>query len=170
MDQVLSKMMKDRFGTIEADFFSPGNIGDIGDEKAIKFYVTGLGALKYAMKNREKSINPDDVDEVEKVCSHVLVMRTGKMLYSGRVDELTSGFGFIEMDSDKNEEVKAQLASYNGISELKEEDGKLIALLSEDISASEVNSYLHSKGISLNHINKSRPNLEDQFLELVKQN
>ena len=69
MDQVLSKMMKDRFGTIEADFFNPGNLGDIGDEKAIKFYVTGLGALKYAMENREKSINPDDVDEVEKVIS-----------------------------------------------------------------------------------------------------
>jgi hypothetical protein len=69
MDQVLSKMMKDRFGTIEGDFFNPGNLGDIGDEKAVKFYVTGLGALKYAMENREKSINPDDVDEVEKVIS-----------------------------------------------------------------------------------------------------
>ena len=69
MDQVLSKMMKDRFGTIEADFFNPGNLGDIGDEKAVKFYVTGLGALKYAMVNREKSINPDDVDEVEKAIS-----------------------------------------------------------------------------------------------------
>ncbi len=69
MDQVLSKMMKDRFGTIEADFFTSGNLGDIGDEKAIKFYVTGLGALKYAMENREKSINPDDVDEVEKAIS-----------------------------------------------------------------------------------------------------
>ena len=69
MDQVLSKMMKDRFGTVEVDFFSPGNLGDIGDEKAVKFYVTGLGALKYAMENREKSINPDDVDEVEKAIS-----------------------------------------------------------------------------------------------------
>lgn len=69
MDQVLSKMMKDRFGTIEADFFNPENLGDIGDEKAVKFYVTGLGALKYAMENRERSINPDDVDEVEKVIS-----------------------------------------------------------------------------------------------------
>ena len=69
MDQVLSKMMKDRFGTIEADFFNPENLGDIGDDKAVKFYVTGLGALKYAMENREKSINPDDVDEVEKVIS-----------------------------------------------------------------------------------------------------
>ena len=69
MDQVLSKMIKDRFGTTEVDFFSPGNLSDVGDEKAIKFYVTGLGAMKYAMANREKSINPDDVDEVEKVIS-----------------------------------------------------------------------------------------------------
>ncbi|MDA0345492.1 MAG: hypothetical protein O3C54_05985 [Proteobacteria bacterium] len=69
MEQVLSKMIKDRFGTADADFFNPGNLGDIGDEKAIKFYVTGLGALKYAMENREKSINPDDVNEVEKVIS-----------------------------------------------------------------------------------------------------
>jgi hypothetical protein len=69
MDEVLSKMLKDRFGTTETDFFTPGNLGDIGDEKAIKFYVTGLGALKYAMANKEKSINPDDVDEVEKMIS-----------------------------------------------------------------------------------------------------
>jgi ABC-2 type transport system ATP-binding protein len=110
------------------------------------------------------------LDEVEKVCSHVLVMRQGKMLYSGRVDELTSGFGFVELKSDNHNTLMQALNGYKGIAEIKEDEGKVIALLNDDVSASELNTYLHSKSISVSHINKSKPNLEDQFLELVKQN
>lgn len=37
------------------------------------------------------------LDEVEKVCSHVVVLRKGQKLYAGRVDEMTSSNGFFEM-------------------------------------------------------------------------
>lgn len=110
------------------------------------------------------------LDEVEKVCSHVLVMRHGKMLYSGSVDELTSGFGYIQLAAADNYLLKMTLEKYQGISEVKEEDGKLIALLNEDVNPAELNSFLHKNGVVLTHINKAKPNLEAQFLELVKQN
>jgi len=35
------------------------------------------------------------LDEVEKVCSHVLILRKGEILYSGRVDEMSSNEGFL---------------------------------------------------------------------------
>ena len=35
------------------------------------------------------------LDEVEKVCSHVVVLRKGEKLYSGRVDEMISSHGFL---------------------------------------------------------------------------
>src|SRR5690554_7965214 len=36
------------------------------------------------------------LDEVEKVCTHVVVLRKGVKLYSGRVDEMISSHGFFE--------------------------------------------------------------------------
>ena len=39
------------------------------------------------------------LDEVEKVCTHVVILRKGKKLYSGRVDEMISSHGFFEMKS-----------------------------------------------------------------------
>ena len=37
------------------------------------------------------------LDEVEKVCSHVVVIREGIKLYSGRVDEMTASKGLFEL-------------------------------------------------------------------------
>ena len=37
------------------------------------------------------------LDEVEKVCSHVVVIRKGIKLYSGRVDEMTASHGLFEL-------------------------------------------------------------------------
>ena len=42
------------------------------------------------------------LDEVEKVCSHVLVLRKGEILYSGTVDGITSNEGFFELQADDN--------------------------------------------------------------------
>ena len=44
------------------------------------------------------------LDEVEKVCSHVVVIRKGIKLYSGRVDEMTASNGFFEIKVETNEE------------------------------------------------------------------
>ncbi|MGB5356207.1 MAG: ATP-binding cassette domain-containing protein, partial [Eudoraea sp.] len=40
------------------------------------------------------------LDEVEKVCSHVVILRKGKKLYSGRVDGMLATFGFFELKSE----------------------------------------------------------------------
>src|SRR5690554_4304763 len=37
------------------------------------------------------------LDEVEKVCSHVVIIRKGEMLYSGPVDEMNASHGFFEL-------------------------------------------------------------------------
>src|SRR5690606_6089950 len=43
------------------------------------------------------------LDEVEKVCTHVVVLRKGEKLYSGRVDEMISSHGFFELKSAQHE-------------------------------------------------------------------
>jgi len=51
------------------------------------------------------------LDEVEKVCTHVVVLRKGEKLYSGRVDEMISSYGFFELKSTKQDELIALLES-----------------------------------------------------------
>ena len=108
------------------------------------------------------------LDEVEKVCSHVVVIRQGIKLYSGRVDEMTASKGFFEVTTETGlEKLKELLANHNAIGSVKEEQGKLIAVLTDDLSASELNGYLFKNGITLSHLVKRKPSLEEQFLTLT---
>ena len=108
------------------------------------------------------------LDEVEKVCSHVVVIREGVKLYSGSVDEMTASHGLFELKVESNEEKLLELLSnFDGISGVKLEEDKIIATLNKSISAAEINNYLFGKGVVLSHLIKRKPSLEQQFLTLT---
>jgi ABC-2 type transport system ATP-binding protein len=109
------------------------------------------------------------LDEVEKVCSHVLILRKGEVLYSGRVDEMTSNEGFFELQSDDNHQLMTALSAIESIQKLAEENGKVYAYLKKPLESKELNQLLFEKGIILSHLVKRKHSLEDQFLELTNQ-
>ena len=111
------------------------------------------------------------LDEVEKVCSHVVVIREGIKLYSGRVDEMTASHGIIEIESqsEKNE-VFGALKSLEGIESVHQEGERIFIKLSQEMSAGQLNKVLMEKGIELSHLVKRRPTLEQQFLNLTNNN
>ena len=108
------------------------------------------------------------LDEVEKVCTHVLVLRKGEILYSGRVNEMTSNEGFFELESDDNSVLKSVLLQHPSIDKVIGENGKVLVYLKSPLKASELNRYLFEKNIFLNHFVKRKNSLEEQFLELTK--
>jgi ABC-2 type transport system ATP-binding protein len=108
------------------------------------------------------------LDEVEKVCSHVLVLQKGEILYSGTVDGMTANEGFFELQSDDNETLKTVLSSHTAIEKVVFEDGKVLVYLKTPLEASALNRFLFEKNISLNHLVKRKNSLEAQFLELTK--
>jgi ABC-2 type transport system ATP-binding protein len=111
------------------------------------------------------------LDEVEKVCSHVVVIREGIKLYSGRVDEMTASNGLFELNTDNGKDkLKELLENHKSIGSVKEENGKLIATLQEEMSATDINAYLYKNGITLSHLVKRMPTLEQQFLTLTNNN
>lgn len=111
------------------------------------------------------------LDEVEKVCSHVVVIREGIKLYSGRVDEMIASKGFFELQSkDSQDKLKELLDKHEAMSSVKEENGKLIAVLQEELTASDLNAFLFKNGITLSHLVKRKPSLEQQFLTLTNNN
>ncbi len=109
------------------------------------------------------------LDEVEKVCTHVVVIRNGIKLYSGKVDQMSSSFGYIELQCvNPNNELFTALKNYEGVDAVKEENNLIYITLDKDISTSEMNKYLMDKKIILSHLVKRKPTLEEKFLTLTK--
>ncbi|KAA3622152.1 MAG: ATP-binding cassette domain-containing protein [Flavobacterium sp.] len=108
------------------------------------------------------------LDEVEKVCSHVVILRKGKSLYTGRVDNMIASHGFFVLQAENMEALEAELKQNEAFNSIKKEGESFVAYLKEPMSASEFNKEMHSKGISLSHLVKRKESLEEQFLEITK--
>lgn len=107
------------------------------------------------------------LDEVEKVCSHVVVLRKGEKLYSGRVDEMVSSFGFFELRTENTADLVKLLESNKAFNKVTELDGLVTAFLDQPMDATEFNKMMFEKGIVLSHLVKRKPSLEEQFLQLT---
>ena len=108
------------------------------------------------------------LDEVEKVCSHVVVLQKGVMLYQGSVHNMIENNSFFELQSDDNEQLKLALQNHASVEKIVEEEGKILVFLKQEISAKELNAYLFEQKIVLEHLVKRKNSLEEQFLELTK--
>ena len=111
------------------------------------------------------------LDEVEKVCSHVVVIREGVKLYSGSVDEMSASHGLFELNTNEPKNKLISILNNNShIGSVKEEGDYIIAYLTEEMEASEINNYLFKNGITVSHLVKRKPSLEEQFLDLTNNN
>jgi len=108
------------------------------------------------------------LDEVEKVCSHVVILRKGRKLYSGRVDDMMASHGFFELKSSDNAKLLAFLENNNSFSKIKNENGLITAFLKEEMNSEVLNRSLMEKGIVLSHLVQRKESLEEQFLTLTE--
>lgn len=108
------------------------------------------------------------LDEVEKVCSHVLVLQKGKILYTGTVDGMSSNEGYFELQSENNDTLIGVIQAHPAIEKVVADEGKVLIYLKNPLDAAELNKYLVQNNIFLNHLVKRKSSLEDQFLELTK--
>jgi ABC-2 type transport system ATP-binding protein len=108
------------------------------------------------------------LDEVEKVCTHALVLRKGEVLYSGLVDGMSANEGFFELQADDLENLMSVLITHPAVKNSKNEEGKVLVYLKDKLEAKELNQFLFEHNIVLSHLVKRKNSLEEQFLELTK--
>jgi ABC-2 type transport system ATP-binding protein len=108
------------------------------------------------------------LDEVEKVCSHVVILRKGRKIYSGRVDEMVASQGFFELKTEQEDQLLSYLQSNTSFGKIKRQDGLITAFLTAPISAAEFNTKMFQEGIVLSHLVQRKESLEEQFLILTK--
>lgn len=107
------------------------------------------------------------LDEVEKVCSHVVVLRKGVKLYSGRVDEMINSHGFFELKSPEHNKLLEILKEMPSIGKITIENELITAFLNDPMDATTFNQKMFEQNIVLSHLVKRKESLEEQFLQLT---
>jgi ABC-2 type transport system ATP-binding protein len=106
--------------------------------------------------------------EVERVCTHVAVLKKGNLLAEGRVDEILPDQNTWEISSG-NLESLAMIFSLNPqVKEIKREEGVLI-ITAPGATGEAINEYAHSNGIFLSHLKYRKQSLEAHFLALTSE-
>jgi ABC-2 type transport system ATP-binding protein len=108
------------------------------------------------------------LDEVEKVCSHVVVLNKGKSIYCGAVENMSNELGYFELGTANIAELVNILGNMPYFEKIVSTQNIVSATLKNDLDAEELNKMLVNHGIYLNHLVKRKNNLEQQFLNLIK--
>ncbi len=109
------------------------------------------------------------LDEVEKVCTHVGILKMGKLIASGRVDKLLVMDRVVTMSAPDNTKLMEILEKSGLVKSIKEDVDSIIATIVSETEPGEINKYLIEKGITLTRLEVNKPTLESQFLELVRE-
>jgi ABC-2 type transport system ATP-binding protein len=109
------------------------------------------------------------LNEVEKVCSDVVILKKGEVLKSGKVEDILNTGKRLELGAADMDTLRSSLLSISGISNLQNRNGFIVAELNEDMNADFVNKSLQELGISVSHLVLLKADLESEFLKLTQQ-
>lgn len=107
------------------------------------------------------------LDEVEKVCTHVAILRSGKLLLSGPVNTVISRNDFVELAAADNVQVQAAMLRYPGCTGAEIQGNIVRASFAESPDAAAINSYCAQQGIWLSYLQLRKKSLETAFLEIT---
>lgn len=107
------------------------------------------------------------LDEVEKVCSNVLILKKGQCIASGKVAELINEKQVIAIEADDIELLSVQVNTNSNCKIISRDQSQLIVEIDTGYTPSKLNAWLFEKGITLNRLEPKHKTLESQFLELI---
>jgi ABC-2 type transport system ATP-binding protein len=108
------------------------------------------------------------LDEVEKVCTHVAILKKGRLLTAGAVDEVLVNEDVVEVAANDLSALERVLGRLGGYTNIKKH-GNCIHLLYRNGNADVegVNRHCFENSIILNHLQLKKKSLETKFLELT---
>lgn len=125
--------------------------------------------LKISKRGKTILMASHILDEVEKICSHVAIIKRGKLLATGTVGAILTSDRLIEVASNEMDNLKGFLGQFPEIKKVEEANGFLTLTFPEEgIGASEINRMAFDKGIVLTRLLERKRSLESEFLEITK--
>jgi len=143
------------------------------DEPTNGLDPVGIAEIRELMKNlysQGKTIIMAShlLDEVEKVCTHVAILRKGELITSGNVNEILSNEDMVEVGAKDSEKLMQALQSLPAATRVSKEGGVIKIFFPVGTANLEaVNNYCFDNGIILNHLILKKKSLEARFFELT---
>jgi ABC-2 type transport system ATP-binding protein len=108
------------------------------------------------------------LDEVEKVCSHVAILKTGTLITTGHVEEVLMDEDIVEMSAADLPALAAALNSWGHSVTVDEKTNTVQVILPKGTASLETfNRQCFEKGVVLNHLLLKKKRLEARFFELT---
>jgi len=108
------------------------------------------------------------LDEVEKVCTHVAILKRGELITTGHVNDVLVDDDIVEIGADNIDALAAAVYSYRQDIKVTRDENKIQLILPKGTAKlDEINSYCFSKDIVLNHLLFKKKRLEAKFFELT---
>jgi ABC-2 type transport system ATP-binding protein len=108
------------------------------------------------------------LDEVEKVCSHVIILKKGKCIAEGKVTDLLNVKQQVVIEPDDVNLFPVVLSQNAKCTVVSKEMNLFTIALEQDYSVAQLNKWLLEQGVSVNRLEPKRSSLEAHFLDLVK--
>jgi ABC-2 type transport system ATP-binding protein len=108
------------------------------------------------------------LDEVEKVCTHVAILKQGTLITDGNVDEILVNEDVVEVSAADLQQLKQVMLQMPGQTRVDQSDKFVQAFFpsgSADLAA--VNQFCFGKGVVLSQLQLRKKSLESKFFELT---
>ena len=107
------------------------------------------------------------LDEVEKICSHVAIIKNGQLLATGPVGSILSNDVTVEISATNMDQLSNLFSGVEWVRNIKREKDLLEFQMEENHSAHEINSMAFKNDIVLTHLVSRKRKLEEEFLEIT---
>lgn len=170
--QTLSYGMKQRLALASVLMGDPEVL--VLDEPANGLDPEGIAEVreiikKEAEKGKTILMASHILNEVEKVCSHVAILKHGELITSGEVGDFLNTEVMMILASDSMEALREFLKDFDGVTDIKDGNEQVEVVLKDGFVPGDINKALVAKGIILNKMEVHKQSLEEQFLELMRQ-
>jgi ABC-2 type transport system ATP-binding protein len=108
------------------------------------------------------------LDEVEKVCTHVAILKTGELITTGEVNEVLQDEDVVEVSAADLNALANSLQQFSKHVSINNVSNTVQFILPKGTAKlDEINSFCFNNGIVLNHLLLKKKRLEARFFELT---
>ena len=122
--------------------------------------------LELAARGKTLFLSSHLLSEVERICTHVAIIRRGRIVRQASIRDLTAATVVAELRASDGAALGRAVAAYDGTIATRDEgDAVIVELKDDDLAA--LNAFLAGRGVFLSHLSLKRRSLEDAFIELT---
>jgi ABC-2 type transport system ATP-binding protein len=132
----------------------------------------GIAEIRELIKSLNKQgftiiIASHMLDEIEKVCTHMAILKKGTLLITGHVSEVLQSNDQVEIASADLNSLQILLTRMPGITQVSQNGNTLLLTGGDAMSTYDINKYCIDNGVVLTHLILKKKSLESRFMEIT---